>query len=239
MEERLVHFDGIGQVRFLKSNRARNVTISLRPAEGIRVTLPHYMEYTEAEGFVKQKKAWIKNQLVKLRSNTKPATVFNEESAFKTRHHKLVIGKHEKATLKISVSNGLIRIWYPQYTDVAHEKVQKAIRKGIEEAWRLEAKFLLPKKVQHLAGKFGFTYRSVTIKNARTRWGSCSHDNRINLSLHLMMLPDHLIDYIIIHELCHTIHKNHGKGFYVKLNQLTGSIKALERELNTYKIGIL
>jgi predicted metal-dependent hydrolase len=239
MEERLIHLEGVGKVRLIKSERARNITISLRPVEGIRVTLPYAREYSDAERFVKQKAAWIKQQQLKIQSRVKAPTIFNELSKFRTRHHQLLIRKHEKATLKISVTGGFIRIWYPVYTDAAHEKVQKAIMKGIEEAWRLEAKYMLPLKVEQLARKFGFSYHSVTIKNARTRWGSCSHDNRINLSLHLMMLPDHLIDYIILHELCHTTHKNHGKGFYAQLNKLTGGIRSLENELGKYKIGIL
>ena len=117
-------------------------------------------------------------------------------------------------------------------------KVQAAIHKAVEEAWRIEAKAVLPKRVSELAGKFGFKYQEVFVKNAKTRWGSCSHNNRINLSLHLMMLPDHLIDYVILHELTHTIHKNHGPKFWLYLDQITGGVKKLEKEINSKRIGL-
>ena len=77
----------------------------------------------------------------------------------------------------------------------------------------MEAKKYLPERVEKCATQFGFFFRNVKIRNAVTRWGSCTHNNDINLSLHLMRLPDHLIDYVILHELAHTIHKNHKNNF--------------------------
>ena len=76
----------------------------------------------------------------------------------------------------------------------------------------------------------------LIIKNAKTRWGSCSSINNINLNLHLMRLSDELIDYVILHELVHTKIKNHQKEFWDLLNIVSGDAKGLDRELKKYYI---
>ncbi len=87
------------------------------------------------------------------------------------------------------------------------------------EALRKEAKKILPQRLEELAKKHGFKYEKVAIKNAKTRWGSCSYRNNINLNLHLARLDSDLVDYVILHELCHTIEKNHSARFWALLHK--------------------
>ena len=87
-------------------------------------------------------------------------------------------------------------------------------------ALRKLAKAWLPVRLQLLASHYGFTYERVVIKNNRTNWGSCSARNNINLNLHLMRLPEHLRDYVILHELCHLKYQDHGENFHKLLEQL-------------------
>jgi len=103
------------------------------------------------------------------------------------------------------------------------------------ELLRKEAKEYLPQRTEQLANEHGFSYISVTVKNLSSRWGSCSAKNRINLNIHLMRLPQNLLDYVILHELTHTIHKNHGKDFWQALDNLTdGKAKQLKDEIKKY-----
>jgi predicted metal-dependent hydrolase len=64
-----------------------------------------------------------------------------------------------------------------------------------------------------LPARHSFHYTGVTVRNTQSRWGSCSAQKHINLSLSLMLLPEHLIDYVLLHELCHTVEMNHGERF--------------------------
>ena len=105
-------------------------------------------------------------------------------------------------------------------------------------AYRKEAKQLLPERVAFLAKQDGFSYNNLSIKNIKSRWGSCSAKNNINLSIYLMKLPDELIDYVILHELTHTIHKNHGKDFWNYLDKITGKPKELAARIKKYRTGI-
>lgn len=99
------------------------------------------------------------------------------------------------------------------------------------------AQSTLPDRVRILAKLHNFQYVSVTCRHQKTRWGSCSHKNRINLNIELMRLPEYLQDYIILHELTHTLHKHHQKSFWDHLEKvLPGSIK-MDSEMKQWKIG--
>lgn len=103
------------------------------------------------------------------------------------------------------------------------------------EELRRAAKATLPAKVEFFARKFGFSYGNVTIRAARTKWGCCTSRNNISLSLFLMTLPEHLQDYVIIHELCHTVHHDHSARFHALTDKcLGGREKELQRELHEY-----
>ena len=105
------------------------------------------------------------------------------------------------------------------------------------ERLRAEAKALLPQRVAELAARFGLDYGKVTVRAARTKWGSCTGRNDISLSLYLMTLPEHLRDYVLIHELCHTVHHDHSPRFHALVDRLTdGREKLLARELRSYHI---
>ena len=91
-------------------------------------------------------------------------------------------------------------------------------------------------RLNYLAVKYGFQYNRVFIKNQKTRWGSCSGKNNINLNLNLVRLPDELIDYTILHELVHTRIKNHGQQFWAQLDRLLGDGRKLDRALNEYNL---
>ena len=105
------------------------------------------------------------------------------------------------------------------------------------ERVRLAARQYIPSTVERLAKDYGFSYSSLRISSAHTRWGSCSGRNGISISLFIMLLPEHLREFIILHELCHTIHHNHSAAFHALLDRVVdGKEQALNRELKTYRI---
>jgi len=106
------------------------------------------------------------------------------------------------------------------------------------EELRRRAKAELPARVEELARRFGFRYGKVTIRAARTKWGCCTSRNNLSLSLFLMILPERLRDFVLLHELCHTVHHNHSPRFHALLDRCVGGReKELVRELRGYRIG--
>ena len=105
------------------------------------------------------------------------------------------------------------------------------------EHLRREARRYIPEALSRLATKHGFSYTTLRISSAHTRWGSCSGRNGISISLLVMLLPEHLREFIRLHELCHTRHHNHSAAFHALLNSLVeGRERELNAELRKYKI---
>jgi len=100
-----------------------------------------------------------------------------------------------------------------------------------------EAHRLLLDRLYELATLHGYQFNRATIKNQRTLWGSCSPRDNINLNVNLLRLPAELRDYVILHELVHTRHKNHSRAFWHELDRIVGSGKRLQRKLRAYRLG--
>ena len=111
------------------------------------------------------------------------------------------------------------------------------VQKARTEELRRMAKADLPSRIERLSLATGLKYAKLSIRASHTKWGSCSGQNHISLSLFLMTLPEHLRDYVIVHELCHTVHHNHSPHFHALVDRLVGGKeKALNRELRAFTI---
>lgn len=104
---------------------------------------------------------------------------------------------------------------------------------------KADAKKKLTGRLYYLAEKHSFTYNKATIRNQKTRWGSCSHKDNINLNMKLVLLPDELVDYVILHELVHTKINNHSKKFWGELDKYLGDGKVMAKRLRGYRLGLL
>lgn len=116
----------------------------------------------------------------------------------------------------------LKREWVVQTVEKQKERykdVPKADEDQIKEL-RKQAKAELPSRLQELAARYGFLYNKVTIKHNATNWGSCSTRGNINLNLNIVRLPGVLRDYVMLHELCHLRHHDHGHAFHLLLEHV-------------------
>jgi len=120
-----------------------------------------------------------------------------------------------------------------------YEREQEEAERTLPPIDRNEARKKIVKRLDELADKLGFKYNRVSIRNQKTRWGSCSTNNNISLNMKLSRLPEKLFDYVIIHELVHTKHKNHNRRFWSAMDMVLGDARALRSELNRYKLGLL
>jgi predicted metal-dependent hydrolase len=143
------------------------------------------------------------------------------KKAEKIVHDKIAwIEKHQKRMRQIEVDHQLLQ-------------------EESEEIDKDEAKRILIGRLNELANKNSFSYNRMTIRNQKTRWGSCSQKNSISLNAKLVKLPQELIDYVILHELVHTKIKNHSKKFWDELNNYIPNAKGLDKELRKYGAGLL
>jgi hypothetical protein len=229
------HFKAIGDISFVKNNRARALRITVKPNDGVKVTIPRHVSLTNAFRFVEEKTDWIRRSLEKVKSTEQKTSIFTPGTDFATYEHKLEFIWQPEGKLTARVSKGFIRIFYTVEDEFMSTTGQEFIRKAIEYTLRKEAKQYLPERVDLLAKQYGFQYSGLRVKNLKSRWGSCSSVNNINLNIHLMRLPDHLVDYVILHELAHTVHKNHGKQFWQALDKVSGKARLLAKEMRQYR----
>ena len=101
---------------------------------------------------------------------------------------------------------------------------------------RKKAKEFLPKRLEAIAQQFGYKYNKVALKFMKSRWGSCSFKNNINLNISLVTLENELIDYVLLHELVHTVEKNHGEAFWSRLLLNMPDARVRRRALKSRKV---
>ena len=114
----------------------------------------------------------------------------------------------------------------PKFTQ---EEIETLARKALT---------VIPDRVRHFAPIVGVTYGRITIRNQRSRWGSCSGKGNLNFNCLLMLTPDHVVDYVVVHELCHRLEMNHSPAFWAQVERVLPDyqksrewLKALEKEL--------
>lgn len=233
-----IEHNEFGIVDLVKHHRAKKAIITVQPFKKIKVTIPYRVSYKFAIRFLEQHHEWIRHQFEKLKPIENNRTQFDLETKFKTNKRKLVFCVSKEGELKTRLTKSQIKIYCPETINFDDEYIQEYIRHAIEKARRIEAKEYIPERVHFLAQQFGFHYKKVSIRNAKTRWGSCSHDNSLQFSLHVMQLPKELIDYIILHELCHTQIKSHNNKFWQLLDQVSQDAKGFDRKVKSFQIGI-
>ncbi len=105
------------------------------------------------------------------------------------------------------------------------ESAQNNARLVFERWYRVQAKQILAERVQHYASQYEFQYRKIGITSARTRWGSCSADGSLNFSWRLVLAPLAVVDYVVVHELVHTVFHNHSRRFWKQVESIMPDYK--------------
>ena len=123
--------------------------------------------------------------------------------------------------------------WIKKHSSNMNKLVQKG--KELPKINKEEARVKLGKRLSELATEHKFRYNKVSIRNQRTRWGSCSSKDNISLNMKLLHLPDQLIDYILLHELVHTRVKNHSKDFWNELETVVPNARTVDKQLRDYQ----
>ena len=120
-----------------------------------------------------------------------------------------------------------------------HMDSQVEKKNKLPEIDRKVARKVLCKRIAELAQAHSFNYNRISIRKQKTRWGSCSTKDNINLNANLLHLPSELIDYVLLHELVHTRVKNHGPDFWNELDTVVPNAKQVDQRLKNYQYCLL
>jgi predicted metal-dependent hydrolase len=225
--ERTVDRGELGAVILRRSPRAKHY--SLRVSNGQVIgTIPQGGSERRMLDFIDGQRERL---LHMLRKSPKPLP-WNESAEVQTYTFRLHVFRASRTNFYMALREGVLHIACPQETDFDDERTQQTLHALFERALRHEAVRVLPSRLKMLAARYDFDCAGVTVRNTKTRWGSCSSKKRISLSTSLMLLPEYLIDYVLLHELCHTVEMNHGERFWQLMDRVTGGhARTFRREL--------
>ncbi|MCT4614524.1 MAG: M48 family metallopeptidase [Marinifilaceae bacterium] len=232
------------EIKIRSDRRIKKFSINVSLDKGVWANVPMYMSNEEAMRILNDSREKIKDSYNRLKQkaakrNKILSSVFTPSSIYKTRFLSFVFRYNPDKFRTIGREGDTAIIYYDTEERFKEESFQKAVKTAIVKYLKIEAKqYLIPKTIE-LAKKHDFRIREVKVTNATTRWGSCSYNNNINLSLHLIRLPDRLLEMVILHELCHTIVKNHSSAFRNLLKEYCPDLDELEQELKRYSPLVL
>ncbi len=206
--------------------RTKRKTIALIVNEKGEVIIraPKRATKREINALVKKHAGWIVKKRAEARKNQETFAsrqfVEGEEFYFLGKNYVLQYTGSEKSTL---------RLW-GEKLQIANSAQEKA-KIVIEKWYKKEARQIFTERVNFYAEKYGFEYKKLKLSSAKRRWGSCSSIGNINLTWRLVMAPPEIIDYVVVHELCHLREQNHSKAFWVQVGAIMPDYKVRRKWL--------
>jgi predicted metal-dependent hydrolase len=224
---------------FVRNRRARRYVMRLRPDGSARVTIPRGGCNAEARRFVERSKQWLQRQFERrAAAPIRPTQWFiGSEILFRGEPTTLTTEPLSPVAADVSpLHNTKVEgeLTYLGSESIRVDDIASDLRRPIEmHLWKLATKEL-PRRVLELATAHGFEARRVTVRNQRSRWGSCSPARTISLNWRLIQTPSLVSDYIILHELCHLRHMNHSRRFWREVECVCPEFQTAERWLKQH-----
>ena len=218
-----------GEIKIRKNKLARSVKLSVGVDGSLRASIPYYSPEFAVRRLVNCNRDEIRKMLA-----THNAKNSYQDGDLIGKTHTLFLRKFSGEEIKISNEGNQILVQIPQGLAFENPLVQSEIRKTVSKILRKQAKAYLPRRITFLAEKYDFEFTKLRLSHTRTRWGSCSSSGTISLNIALMNLPHHLIDYVIIHELCHTRQMNHSSKFWQEVEKYCPNYKKCVQEIKQF-----
>ena len=218
-----------GEIKIRKNKLSRSVKLSVGVDGSLRASIPYYSPEFAVRRLVNGNRDEIRKMLA-----THNAKNSYQDGDLIGKTHTLFLRKFSGEEIKISNEGNQILVQIPQELAFENPLVQSEIRKTVSKILRKQAKAYLPRRIDFLAEKYGFSFEKLRFSHTGTRWGSCSSSGTISLNIALMNLPHHLIDYVIIHELCHTRQMNHSSKFWQEVEKYCPDYKKYVQEIKQF-----
>lgn len=218
--------DEFGVIPVRRSAKATNIRLRVAPNGTLRASLPLYAPLFLVKKLIKSSRGELRQLL-----DDHESDISFTDGMQVGKSHSLIVREASSRNLSVGRHGQQIIVQLPAGSSLANSEVTREIRSVVQQALRIEAKSYLPKRLRFLAEKGGFQYEKVRFSHASGRWGSCSSNGTISLNIALMKLPFELIDYVLVHELSHTVEMNHSEAFWQQVAQLDPHYRTHRRDL--------
>ncbi len=224
--------DEFGEIVVSKHSKSSAISLRIAPDGRLKITMPTYAPLFSAKALVKTSHSQIRQLL----NERQKSLAYLQDQTIGKSHHLLFQTTTDASKITLHGTQIIAKI--NQHDNIQSPEIQQQIRQKIVTALRKEAKSYLPRRLKFLAEKYDFYYQNTKITHASSRWGSCSSRGTISLNIGLMNLPFELIDYVIIHELCHTRHMNHSTDFWQEVERYDPDYKSHRTTLKQHSPNI-
>ncbi|MCA9335129.1 M48 family metallopeptidase [Candidatus Saccharibacteria bacterium] len=226
-----VQDDEFGEITVRRSVKSRSIRISVAPNGLLRASMPPYAPLFALKRLIKSSRNELRAMLTQ---QTPKYSLYNGMEIGKS--HKLVVGTSSRTSIRKTERSIVVAL--APGDNLTDPTIERQVRDEITKALRTEAKNYLPRRLAYLAEKLDCHYEKVRFSHASSRWGSCSSGGTISLNIALMKLPHALIDYVIIHELCHTKQMNHSTAFWRLVEGADPSYKLHRKLLKSHSPSV-
>lgn len=223
-----------GEIIVHKRRGMRSVHIKIGTDGRYTATAPFYTPLI----FVKQVVNSSREDLRRLAAHTSTTKPYEDGQAIGKNHTLAIVPTQTVKSPSTKILHEKLLVYLPPTSTIEDTAVQQQIRDTVVKILRREAKAYLPGQLAMLAKRHGFSYERVRFSHASGRWGSCSSTGTISLNIALMKLPSELIDYVLVHELCHTRHMNHSKHFWAEVGAINPHYRLHKRQIASHSPGV-
>ena len=221
-----------GELVVRTHQKASRISLRVAPDGRLRASTPPFTPLIAVKLLLKTSRPAIRKLLAERQAEK---TYDRDQTIGKS--HALVI-QRPAATTRVQLVGTKIMVQLIANENITDTAIQRDIRQIILKVLRKEAKSYLPRRLKFLAETHGFHYQTVKLTHASSRWGSCSSRGTISLNISLMQLPFALLDYVLIHELCHTRQMNHSEKFWCEVAAIDPHYKLHRREIKQHTPNI-
>jgi predicted metal-dependent hydrolase len=216
-------------------SKRKTTALQIKPDSSLVIRAPLKASKKYLQDLIQRKSKWIlkKQQEVLQRggeSATKKKCILDEEFSYLGKNYKLKFCPDQTKNIILDEKNHFIFI---------KELKKDYARIVLIKFYQQEALRIISKRVEFFATKFRFKFKDIKLSNAKTKWGSCSSRDNLRFSWRLAMLPMEIIDYVVVHELCHTMQKNHSQKFWNLVKEILPDYKEKQKALKGSARGVL
>jgi predicted metal-dependent hydrolase len=192
-----------------QSHRTRTIRLEIRRETGLTVVVPRKYTPKQVEDILVQKSRWILRHLQGVKPLQmplfKPAPGHGDRLPYLGKTIEIAVTAESGKRAAARLTDGRLLIPLASGSDTAP---------ALEKWFRAQAKLVFRQKADTFKVSMGLSYKAILIRGQRTRWGSCSPTGNITLNWKLLMAPEEIVDYVIIHEIAHRKYMNHSRRFW-------------------------
>ncbi len=245
----LVYEEGVEFPYHMIKSRRKTVALQILKNSEIVVRLPMGLSWQTGHDFVIKNKNWIYNQVMRV----KEARAMQEEFHWVDGAEVLLHGEKKRLLVYIKKTGRGVEVWETgedirvvgRPPDVGNEDqetdIEQWVKTSVEQWYKKQAKDYLVKRTTLWAQRMGTSFARISIRDQATRWGSCSTKGNLNFNWKLVLLPEELADYVVVHELGHRFHMDHSSDFWGVVEDYLPDYKQRRKLLKDYgeKINLI